>query len=528
MYAALLAVAAFGLFYNLEDRLLWADEAETALLALNITSFGVPVVDDGKNDLSRTRPGSDNEQALWIWSPWLDEYLVAASFGVFGKSTWAARFPFALIALASVVLLAWTAWRVSRSHELVFTAVLLYATCVPFLLHARQSRYYAVVMFAQLWILFGLHRSSVAPSLRSAAHVTGGLVAIFYSNYVLLPGNVLGLGLAGVLFARRDPRILSWLFVSGIAALMLAAPWLVYAHPAGQLALLGLENFGSYLVYYLGEIHYHVISVGVLLLPLLVYAFERWSPRALCGVSQESRRIWEAPEGRELRVAIISLAVGQLVFLGFAPDRFFRYITPLIPLLLLLAAFVLLRFVPFRSVRAALLVVLVSSNWLATGMALPFPKHHEAAITYPRFLRSITSEYRDRLEAVLDYLDGKVDPEDSVYVDDHELPLIFYTGVRIIEVRDSRELWQEKDDAHPDWVFPAGPSALLNRRQLRFKPGPNYTTESIEVPRSSRGGSRPHPDAHAFFTASESELFVIHRKKTRKSQSSAPPGSALH
>jgi hypothetical protein len=517
LYAALFALASFGLFHHLDDRLLWADEAETALLALNVVNFGVPVVDDGRNDLSRTRPGSENRQALWVWSPWLDEYVAAASFLLLGKSTLAARLPFALFGLAALGLLGWTAWRVSRSHELCATAVLLCATCVPFLLHARQSRYYAIVMFAQLWIVYGVHRTLVAPGWRSGVHVCLGLVAIFYCNYILLPGTVLGLGLAGLLLARRHPRLVSQLVASGVGAALLAAPWLLYARPEGQASLMSAQNFGAYFVYYVGELHNHVASLAVVVvLPLAVALVERVSPWARTLVSPESRRVWEAPEARDLRVVLLCLVLGQLCFLGFAPDRFFRYVTPLLPLVLFFTAFVLVRFAPGRPLRAALLLGLVTTNWLAVGMRLPFPKQHTAAFTYPTFVRSVTSDYQDRLEGVLEHIGGEVQPEDSVYVDDHELPLIFYTGVRILEARDSQEVWQRDESAHPDWVFPAGPSALVNRRQLQFKPGRNYETEVIEVPRSPRGGSRPHPDAHAFFTADESEAFVIHRKRMRK------------
>ena len=137
-YAALTALACFGLTYNLGDRMLWTDEAETALLAVNITKFGLPLADDGKNDLQRTRPGSRSEHNLWVWSPWLDEYVAASSFALLGRSTFSARLPFALLALASVALLCVVAWRASGSHELVLLAGFLYATCVPFVLHARQ------------------------------------------------------------------------------------------------------------------------------------------------------------------------------------------------------------------------------------------------------------------------------------------------------------------------------------------------------------------------------------------------------
>ena len=521
-YAVLAALAVFGLFANLDDRLLWADEAETALLASNITEFGWPLADDGKNDLGRTRPGSRSEHALWIWSPWLDEYVAAGSFLVLGRSTLSARLPFAAIALLSVLLLARIAWRASRSHEFVATALLLYVTCVPMLLHARQARYYAILLFAQLWLLYGVQRAMRSTWPRSSLHVAGALSAIFYCNYIVLPGNVIGLGVAALLLRKRHPALLRSVGVGGIAALALALPWLVYARPGGQAALLGVAKLPSHLVYYLGEIHYHIVSLGLLALPLLGLAIERWWPGAAARVPAEARRLWEKQAGRDLRVVIVSLAGAQLLFLGFAPDRFFRYLTPMIPLLLLLLAYLLMRFVPWRSLRLVVLGVLVASNLMSTAMALPFPKQHRTAFSYPTFLRSISNSYEDRLEAVLDRFGADFAPEHSAFVDDHELPLIFYTDMRIVEARRAERIWRESSDQHPDWVFPSAPSALLDRHELRFRPGPSYEPLSVEVPRSRRGGSRPHPDVYEFFTAEERERFELYRKRVRNSQ---PPGS---
>ncbi len=94
-YGVIISFAAFLLFHNLSDRLLWDDEAETALLAENINKFGVPKSTDGKNSIVLFGYES-NEDDVWIWSPWLDEYITAASFSLFGKSTFSARFPFVL------------------------------------------------------------------------------------------------------------------------------------------------------------------------------------------------------------------------------------------------------------------------------------------------------------------------------------------------------------------------------------------------------------------------------------------------
>jgi predicted membrane-bound mannosyltransferase len=107
LLVVLFLFAGFALFSNLGDRMLWGDEAETALLGVNITKFGVPKATDGKNYVTLFGAGRDtNKDDIWVWSPWLDKYLAAASFTLFGKTTATARLPFTLIAFFSVLFFA--------------------------------------------------------------------------------------------------------------------------------------------------------------------------------------------------------------------------------------------------------------------------------------------------------------------------------------------------------------------------------------------------------------------------------------
>ncbi|MFO7986201.1 MAG: hypothetical protein R6U38_10060, partial [Desulfatiglandaceae bacterium] len=118
-YSAVICMALFLLFYNLDDRLLWGDEAETALLAQNIGKYKVPKVTDGKNVITLLGKGHDyNDDNIWVWSPWLDEYVAAASFVILGKSTFSARLPFALIGFLSVLLLARVTHNIYGKHGL--------------------------------------------------------------------------------------------------------------------------------------------------------------------------------------------------------------------------------------------------------------------------------------------------------------------------------------------------------------------------------------------------------------------------
>ena len=106
-YAALFGLAFYLLFCNLDGRLLWGDEAETALLAKNVLRFGIPKTVDGVNHITELGNFRDeNTGHIWTWTPWLQEYVTAASYLVLGETTWSSRAPFAAIAWLSIVLLA--------------------------------------------------------------------------------------------------------------------------------------------------------------------------------------------------------------------------------------------------------------------------------------------------------------------------------------------------------------------------------------------------------------------------------------
>jgi hypothetical protein len=91
-----------------------------------------------------------------LWSPWLQQYLAAVGFFLFGPTTWAARAPFAFFEWLSLVLLALTAYRIYRDHRISLAAVLILGTSEVFLLHARQCRYYGLFVFLEVLFILGI------------------------------------------------------------------------------------------------------------------------------------------------------------------------------------------------------------------------------------------------------------------------------------------------------------------------------------------------------------------------------------
>src|SRR4051812_21470882 len=167
---ALLAfAAALLLFWNLTDTYLWQDEANTAVLAVRLLKYGKPLAYDGTNLLSddnfaaqdrgtidaRTRDprapvqdlvrrGAMTADGMWTYHPWGQFVLAGASIALLGQTTFAARLPFALCGVATVLLLYWLIRRGFRSTLLATLACVLLMLNVYWLLHVRQARYYSL------------------------------------------------------------------------------------------------------------------------------------------------------------------------------------------------------------------------------------------------------------------------------------------------------------------------------------------------------------------------------------------------
>ena len=136
--------------YGIGNTYLWQDEAQTALLARSVLQHGVPMVGEGPHSLSAHMGTDAGLHGIYFQISWLQAYVAAASFQVFGESSWSARLPFALAGWLCVPLIAWVVLRAGGTPVAARVAALLTATSVPFIVCSRQSRYYALTSAAAL------------------------------------------------------------------------------------------------------------------------------------------------------------------------------------------------------------------------------------------------------------------------------------------------------------------------------------------------------------------------------------------
>ena len=217
------------ILYGLDGTYLWKDEAGTANVSYNVLTYGLPKVYDGKNLLSTSDGNNFNSEFLVSNHEWLQYYICAASFGIFGKNTFAARFPFALFAIASVYIIWLLSKRIYKTTFLSIMSCVIYACNVQFLLYARQARYYSLIMFfTSLSALLFLKNCDIDQmptehSIRKKLVLYSGLFLssslLFFSNR--LAGAVLVGATICYSVVYHDKRVLK----AGIPVLAGILPW---------------------------------------------------------------------------------------------------------------------------------------------------------------------------------------------------------------------------------------------------------------------------------------------------------------
>lgn len=427
-------IAAVLAFANLDAQLLWQDEAQSALLARTTLEHGVPLGTDGRNFFSQELGAEYDAEYRWRWHTWLHLYAVAGSFALFGESTQAARWPAALFG----VLTLFTLHRLAREwwpgHPVAAhaaAAALLLA--VPFWILARQCRYYSLTAWLTTALLVG-HARLVhgRPDQRrhGALLYAASAVGLFHAHYVYVPPLLAATALHTALVRREALRPL--LAAAGLA-LLLCAPWIVWQsgmdygrHYADQLTDPGLwlANANRFVRGLLGH-----GSAAVALVALAGVA-------AFVGVRRGAGEIMRlARDPGALAISLCALAILATVSI-VAPGPFFRYLTPLLPLIALGVGAAAAA--AWRVHRAAALLVLGA---LAATQPLA------------RFGHELTSGFDGPIEGLVTYLGEHAQPTDVVWITYGDLPLKFYSSFRVLGGLTGEDLGAALEDDPPDWVI---------------------------------------------------------------------------
>lgn len=351
-FVLILCLAVFPLFADLGGDYLWSDEGDTAVLASSILKNGVPKAWDGRTFSDSDFGARVNKDLVMVSHPWLQYYLTAGSFFVFGENAFAARFPFALAGWLTIPLLYLLVLRLTSDRKAALAACFLLSLSVQFLLFSRQCRNYSLYMFFACGLLLLFFRLN---NWKTTLYFAAAGIALFHCH----PAGLAPLGALGMLTlchtACQPYRRWFWRAMPIVAVFTL--PWIFWAGAGYQHNTTLLQD-GSKLLPRLIQFFIECASVtpavGVIALFVFVwirhYRRERKSAQSLAKKNKKSpfRFTWQygrelshqlfAPGERTfiLMAGFVFLSYGVLLSLTQSRTEMWnyglRYATPVIPL----------------------------------------------------------------------------------------------------------------------------------------------------------------------------------------------------
>lgn len=239
----LLIMGTVLMFTHLGARYFWDDEAFNAVLAQNILKHNLPLVWDGRNLIDYPDLNISGQNFIQNREPWLQFYLTAGSFLIFGANNFAGRLPFVLVSLGTIILFYYFSLKYSSDKGIARLATLLLVLSPSFILYSRQCRYYALIIFFTVAMLYTYLNLSLK-NKNALVFFTLSASLLFHSNYLVFSAIFSGLLLAFLVWDFNRDRLKA-LAISLPGIVLLTLPWFLYAkaYTRGGEGIISLPRF---------------------------------------------------------------------------------------------------------------------------------------------------------------------------------------------------------------------------------------------------------------------------------------------
>ncbi|MGA1840872.1 MAG: ArnT family glycosyltransferase [bacterium] len=499
----LLPLAIFLLFTNLGRHYVYIDEANTAFLAKNILEYGYPRIADDKNILPPFHDGSFTKHLAWVEQPWLQYYLAAASIAVFGQNSFAPRFPFALLGLLSIILLYKLVLYLYPGNKLLANlTILVYLLSIPFLLMARNCRYYSLVLiFVPLLMLMFLRWMDSFLLKDNLLYIITSIL-LFHSFYPFWFSFTFVSFLYFFIFNFRKNKV--WVFISShIIIALFTLPWMVYVHSTPPIgAKPDITNVTNLFAIYFWKLHTYFFPFIVLLaIYFILYVLSKLK---IFERQHDNIKMFFRKETFLFMSFVIYMLMISLMNLSAS-----QYLVPFLPIVSLLIGIILLKIKNFSHwIFMAIIIIFLLTNiihispyifieklnqnpnklnkyiktpqsiiFLGNSPTLEFYLYEQAEIRFYLFdfLYELTHEYQTRLDGIIDYLIKHSKKDQTIFTWFGEAgALMYHTEMKVlyppfpfVQTKKVKDLITHNTDTI-DWVIPNG--MFLPKEMAAIKP----------------------------------------------------------
>ena len=466
-------------FLGLGDSVLQIDEGMDTFISTTILKFGYPMHSDGINS---SMLFADVYDGLFVYRPWIPFYTQAFSLSVIGQTTFAARLPFALIGVLSVIFFYRFALKFTGRKDISFLAAFFLATSIPALIYFRTARYVGVPILLTV-LLLNFYIDIYQNKKWNPFPLTMVSIIFFHTMYVEFVGMIAGVLIHFFIHIKEtlpeNRRRAAW--AAGVTGLF-CIPWFifispVFSHVSQHLASTSTlidpswQGFPKRFFGFLFQVNNYIFPF--ILLPLLF--LKQLRPFAnqvsLLLICILTMLLTALPHSMPLQQYLISsFPLFFLLLAVLLTNIFPKYLLLKSLLALLLITTNLVHVVPLIPLKA---LVKNQSEWFQKS---PYLENVYASLmrevqiksVYFDYLYEISHVYRGPLDEVVGFFKTHGKPGDSCYIDSEFESLAFYTGMKMFS---SQDLSQQHP---PDWI-------VLRGKDQIFAEPENISAEAMNV-----------------------------------------------
>ena len=366
----------FLLFFRVNNRTLFVDEATTALLGENVRKYLIPRVWDGVNLVTSSVNGNEfNESLVYIKHNWLPYYW-AAFCQLFGSGITEMRVGFAFIGLIGYVGYIFLVKEIlpNKVREQKF-AIILYTLSVPILLINRTIYYCAPALtFTILCVLFFFR--SIRSKKRNWIWYCLSSIMLFHSLYLFFFITITSQVITYLIYyidKKRNKYFILVLFISGI----FCVPWYIYnamyLSKVTITAFVGIPYFFKLLFGYLWMIQAYFFPFIILLPPYIFLklkdkgAFKRKKEKNPDGIYARYRKKYKSIKVIKDKnfFMIIQIFLNLIIISVFAVWLNTRWLIASIPFFYIIIAKIIgLFYMKTKNFSLAVLVIVSFTNVL--------------------------------------------------------------------------------------------------------------------------------------------------------------------
>lgn len=523
------ACASYLTFKGLDQNVFWDDESLTALYSRNILKTGEVTGWDGKNIIGyRDGAGMDN-RFIDVFSPRLQFYLTAASFKLFGESTFTARFFHSILGLFTLFILYKYASGFFPKERYWALLVPLYLGLSPsFYLYIRQCRYYAATILLTIASIY-LYKKLYYLKWIGCILFAITLSALFAAHYVAFYALLISLFVHLIIFERKGLNKERLLCIITVLIPTLILTFIIFL-PMDPLGYTPFPKYhGNWLQRKLLLTYWHIREVNLL----------EWYPAGLFIVASYlicAKKDHDHFILRHLLIAftyIVCVALISQQPISTTTTADVRYIVGLLPIFAIIAVVSIKHITGGRlSIGIPVILFCCLTNLLTFK---PFT-HYGWQTNLFSYIKEIHNDYETGYEAAIDYIKDNATANDKIFVRPSYMtyPIMYYCPEFIYCSQLIRSQTHFSEDALkqlpdyifmlgtiPDWVVVFGPhlTSLNNYFQELHQHGINYELKVL-LPVFWEDRTRPELLEHSFgqikdFDPQKEGISIFKRKTYR-------------